>query len=219
MARQVRSEATRRKLIDAAIEVFSEVGYASAARAAIIERAGMTKGALYHHFESMDSLASAIIEEGSGVVLDTFRTMCDSSSPGLENMIHGMFAAAEVLASDRAARVAEQLMFALGEFNESASRVYANWLEAMATQAGRASAEGDLKEGLDPHAVSESVVGAMLGTRLLYRATSDGDLIGQLSRMWELLLPAVVADASLPYFREFLAREALRRNGASPSTE
>ena len=46
MARQVRSEATRRKLLDAAIEVFGEVGYVAAGRTAIIERAGVTKGAL-----------------------------------------------------------------------------------------------------------------------------------------------------------------------------
>ena len=37
-----------------------------------------------------------------------------------------------------------------------------------------------------------------------------GDHIERLRRMWELLLPAIVTDASLPYFREFLAREALR---------
>ena len=34
MARQARSEVTRRKLIDAAIDVFSEVGYVAAGRAA-----------------------------------------------------------------------------------------------------------------------------------------------------------------------------------------
>jgi hypothetical protein len=28
--------------------------------------------------------------------------------------------------------------------------------------------------------------------------------------MWELLFPAIVTDASLGYYREFLAREALR---------
>ena len=63
MARQVRSEATRRKILDAAIEVFGEVGYAAAGWNTIIERTGMTKGALYHHFDSKESLASAIIEE------------------------------------------------------------------------------------------------------------------------------------------------------------
>jgi Bacterial regulatory proteins, tetR family len=46
MARQVRSEATRRKILDAAVDAFNEVGYAAADRGAIIERTGMTKGAL-----------------------------------------------------------------------------------------------------------------------------------------------------------------------------
>ena len=44
MARQVRSEATRRKILDAAVDVFNEVGYAAADRGTIIERTGMTKG-------------------------------------------------------------------------------------------------------------------------------------------------------------------------------
>ena len=54
MARQVRSEVTRRRILDAAIEVFGEVGYAAAAWGTIIERTGMTKGALYHHFDSKE---------------------------------------------------------------------------------------------------------------------------------------------------------------------
>ena len=69
MARQVRSEATRRKILDAAVEVFTEVGFAAADRGAIIERTGMTKGAFYHHFDSMEALASAIIEEGANLVV------------------------------------------------------------------------------------------------------------------------------------------------------
>src|SRR5271157_3890211 len=82
MARQVRSEVTRRKILDAAIDVFGEVGYAAAAWGTIIERTGMTKGALYHHFDSKESLASAIIEEGSDTLLVAFRNVCGSSSPG-----------------------------------------------------------------------------------------------------------------------------------------
>ncbi|MGB8793838.1 MAG: helix-turn-helix domain-containing protein, partial [Mycobacterium sp.] len=81
MARQVRSEVTRRKILDAAVDVFNEVGYASADRGTIIERTGMTKGAFYHHFDSMESLASAIIEEGTKLVLDVLATMSDSFSP------------------------------------------------------------------------------------------------------------------------------------------
>ena len=57
MARHVRSEAARRKIVDGAIDGFAEVGYAVAWNT-IIERTGMGKGALYRHFEK-ESLASA----------------------------------------------------------------------------------------------------------------------------------------------------------------
>lgn len=209
MARQVRSEATRQKILDAAIDVFNEVGYAAAGRGAIIERAGMTKGALYHHFDSMESLASAIIDEGSEIILAALGSM-SASSPALENMVHSTFVIADLFASDRVARASELLIFTLGTFDEAASRVYINWLAAMSAQARRAIVEGDLRADLDPDHVGESIIGAMYGTQLLCKATSSGDLTGRLSRMWELLFPALVEDASLPYFREFLAREALR---------
>src|ERR1700740_1406349 len=100
MARQVRSEATRRKILDAAVEVFTEVGYAAADRGTIIERTGMTKGAFYHHFDSMESLASAIIEEGAKLVLNVSDGMSDSFSPALENILHSTFVTANLFASD-----------------------------------------------------------------------------------------------------------------------
>jgi hypothetical protein len=86
--------------------------------------------------------------------------------------------------------------------------VYAGWLDEMADEVRRAAAEGDLRAGLEPGAVAELIVGAMLGAELL--SGVDDDLRNRLTRMWQVLLPAVVADESLGYFREFLAREALR---------
>jgi AcrR family transcriptional regulator len=217
MARQVRSEATRRKILDAAIEVFGEVGYAAAGWNTIIERTGMTKGALYHHFDSKESLASAIIEEGSDAVLVAFRNVCGSSSPAFENMVHGTFTIANVLSSDKTAHAAEQLASALSGFNKAAARFCGDLVEMMADQARRSSAEGDLRQDLDPVVVSESLIGTMFGMRLLSNAKSakglPGDaveLTGRISGMWELLLAGIVAEASLPYFRQFLAREALR---------
>jgi AcrR family transcriptional regulator len=214
MARQVRSEATRRKILDAAIDVFGEVGYAAAAWGTIIDRTGMTKGALYHHFDSKESLASAIIEEGADTLLVAFRNVCGSSSPALENMIHGTFTVADVLRSDKVARAAEQLTFGLSGFNEAATQFCGGLLELMVAEARRAGAEGDLRSDLDPAMVSESIIGAMLGTQLLSNAIpameESGDLIGRTGKVWELLLAGIVADDSLAYFRQFLIREALR---------
>src|ERR1700747_756831 len=114
MARQVRSEVTRRKILDAAIDVFNEVGYAAADRGTIIERTGMTKGAFYHHFDSMKPLASAIIDEGAKLVLDALATMSDSFSPALENMVHGSFVAADLFTSDKVAPPPAHAAVALG---------------------------------------------------------------------------------------------------------
>jgi AcrR family transcriptional regulator len=217
MARQVRSEVTRRKILNAAIEVFGEVGYAAAGWGTIIERTGMTKGALYHHFDSKESLASAIIEEGSQTLLNAFRNVCGPASPGLENLLHGTFTIVETLSSDETARAAEQLTCTLRGFNEAAGRFCTGLVELLAAEARRAISEGDLRKDLNPEVVSEAIVGAVFGTRLLSEAVSgvgpDGGVVGDLARLtwvWEFLLPGIVSEASLSYFRQFLSREAMR---------
>ena len=211
MARQVRSEATRRKILDAAVEVFNEVGFAAADRGAIIERTGMTKGAFYHHFDSMESLASAIIEDGANLVVAELSTMSDSFSPALENILHGTFVAADLFATNKVVRTAEQLSLAFGKFNETAGAAYTAWIESMTAQTTRAIAEGDIRSELDAKTVSEAIIGATFGTRMICQATTDGtDLVRRLTEIWELLFPAIVTETSLGYYREFLAREALR---------
>ena len=85
--------------------------------------------------------------------------------------------------------------------------------------ASLASAEGDLREGLDPYLVSESILSAMLGAQLFSEPADGNNHIKRLTRSLELLLPAIVADTSLAYFREFLAREALRHRQATDPTD
>jgi hypothetical protein len=155
----------------------------------------------------MESLVMAIIEGGFATMLSTFRTMCQPSTPALEGMIHGMFSVTAVLAVDKEARAAGHLVFALSESNDLGGDVAGEWAAAVTAQTARAIAEGDLREGLDVGHVAESITGAMLGTWLLSRS---GGSVERLTWMWELLLPAIVATDSLAYFRQFLAREALR---------
>ena len=213
MIRQARSEATRKRIINAAVDLFAEVGYQATGLGDIIERAEMTKGALYYHFDSKEALATAIIEEGANTALTAFRSISEPSSPALENMIHGVFVVADLITTDKMVRTGSQLLRAFGEFNAATALTHGHQLSEMVAQARQAIAEGDLRDGLDPDAVGELIVGAVLGAEFISNAASGGaDLIERIARTWALLLPAIASDESLPYFREFLARESLRHS-------
>src|SRR6478609_7087482 len=74
----------------AAVELFSTQGYANTSVQQIVEAAGVTKGAMYHYFESKDDLLFAIYERmlslqkahlgeitaGGGAIDDVLRAAC-----------------------------------------------------------------------------------------------------------------------------------------------
>ena len=57
-----RRAATRRALLDAGRELFTEHGFAGASQEEIVERAGVTRGALSHHFATKKGLFRAVVE-------------------------------------------------------------------------------------------------------------------------------------------------------------
>jgi AcrR family transcriptional regulator len=57
-----RSAATRKKLLDATIESLFEVGYFQTSTVAVTERAGVSRGAMLHHFPSKADLIMAASE-------------------------------------------------------------------------------------------------------------------------------------------------------------
>jgi AcrR family transcriptional regulator len=74
-----RREATRQKLLDAAAQVFAEVGLDAASVEAICDRAGFTRGAFYSNFDSKDELflelAGTVARERVQAVRDRVREL------------------------------------------------------------------------------------------------------------------------------------------------
>jgi TetR/AcrR family transcriptional regulator, acrAB operon repressor len=71
MARRTAEEAarTREALLDTALGVFAERGFAAAQLDDIAKRAELTRGALYHHFTDKADLFLAVLKERWGTVL------------------------------------------------------------------------------------------------------------------------------------------------------
>src|SRR5919205_3764077 len=63
-----RRASTRRALLDAARSMFAEKGYHETAAEEIVRRAGMTRGALYHHYEDKKDLFRAVVDEMEGEI-------------------------------------------------------------------------------------------------------------------------------------------------------
>jgi AcrR family transcriptional regulator len=57
------ADATRTALGAAARQLFTEHGYAATSTTEIVERAGVTRGALYHHFAAKEDLFRAVFEQ------------------------------------------------------------------------------------------------------------------------------------------------------------
>jgi TetR/AcrR family transcriptional regulator, transcriptional repressor for nem operon len=68
------SGGARSKLLDAAFSVIREKGYAATSVDELCARAGVTKGAFFHHFPSKDSLAVAAVNHWSDVTGTFFST-------------------------------------------------------------------------------------------------------------------------------------------------
>jgi AcrR family transcriptional regulator len=58
-----RSEQTRRRVLDAATGLYTERGWASTSLEEVAAAAGVTKGALYHHFAGKTDLLRAVYED------------------------------------------------------------------------------------------------------------------------------------------------------------
>ncbi len=70
-AKESRAEATRRRLLASARQLFGANGFNGTSVDEVVRAAGVTKGALYHHFADKDALFRAVVEEVKADVTTT----------------------------------------------------------------------------------------------------------------------------------------------------
>jgi AcrR family transcriptional regulator len=80
------SDATRSALLTSARRLFTEHGYAATSTNEIVERAGVTRGALYHHFPAKYDLFRAVFEQLETELADQVARAALAGSDALEQL-------------------------------------------------------------------------------------------------------------------------------------
>ncbi len=89
---KARTEQTRGALMDAARALFVEKGYADTSTPEIVRAAGVTRGALYHHFEDKRDLFRAVVAAEAGKVARDIEAAIPPGLPARDGLIAGSVA-------------------------------------------------------------------------------------------------------------------------------
>ena len=84
-----RSDETRERLIEAARRLFVDKSYAETGTPEIAREAGVTRGALYHHFADKQALFAAVVEREASTVADEIERHTTTSSTATIALIEG----------------------------------------------------------------------------------------------------------------------------------
>jgi AcrR family transcriptional regulator len=157
VARQARGAATRQKILEAAVELFTDNGFGVTTLNDIADRAELTSGALYYHFESKEALAIGIIDEGWPKTWDLIVKHLDSAALGLESVIRMTFALTDLMQRDNLLWLAHHLGHTFGQANLEARDGCQKRMTMFIDRVAEAVRPSDLGDGITAQAVGTYV--------------------------------------------------------------
>lgn len=96
-ARRGRPGYDQRQVLEIAVQVFIEQGYDATSVASLATRLGLSKSALYHHFESKDALLEMALEEAIGSLEEVLREPGAQGGSARDRLEHVLRGAVRVL--------------------------------------------------------------------------------------------------------------------------
>jgi len=171
---QRRAEDRPREICGAALEVFSEKGFASAKLEEIARRAGVSKGTLYLYFKDKEDLFRAVVRDTVAPNIDVVRSMVEGTDLAFADVIHVLLPRFAVIASQvRVGAVAKMVIGESRNFPELAKvwhdEVVSKALGMISGLVERAQAKGEVRSG-DPRLHAFTLMGPMM-MGLLWRET------------------------------------------------
>lgn len=161
MARKTKEEAaaTRDRILDAAEQLFAEHGVSRTTLQHIATAAGVTRGAIYWHFDDKVALFNAMIERAVSP-LEAALARMDTADP-LRDLREHMLGALRITVEDERVRrvfeIAALKMEFVGELQAARERRHEsllNWMARAEERVSRAIEQGAVRPGIEPHAAA-----------------------------------------------------------------
>ena len=193
MTQQARAVETRAVIIRAAAEVFGDVGYGGASMADICVAAGLTKGALYFHFDSKDALALAVIDAQHERAIALGGGLLHSDQPGLHVLVRLTVEMAKQLRTDPVSHAGIRLTMESSNLSTPVVTPYEDWIGACDVLLRRAILDGDVRADVDVAAAARFISPAFTGVQIVSDVlTGRDDLMQRVVEMWSFVLPSLV---------------------------
>ena len=195
---QQRAEETRTRILSAAADCFAQQGYEAASVADICERAGVSKGAFYHHFPSKQELFLALLGDWLGGLDAQLRAVRQGAAtvPDALREMAGMAAFVLGSAGERLPMFLEFWTQAAHDPDVWAATIapYRRYRDFFADMLGAGVAEGSLRP-VDAEVAAQAVVALAVGMILQGLLDPDGADWGRSVREGiELLLKGLETD-------------------------
>jgi AcrR family transcriptional regulator len=181
-------EAMKRRVLDVAAAAFQTRGYHSTSTHDIMREAGVTGGALHHHFPTKKALGLAVIRDRVAQAveetwIEPVRT-ASTAAAGIRKVFQqiavSMDARGTVLGCPLN-NLALELALADPEFQHAVQSVFERWQTAIADKLRADQAAGALKN-VDPEALATFVVAAYSGAMAMAKARQSSEPLGTCAR-------------------------------------
>lgn len=155
----------RKRILDATADAFQKRGYHATSTHDIVRAAGVTAGALHHHFPTKKALALNVIEERVAQAVDKHWLEPVRSARGAEQGIRTAFEQiASALDGSRTIlgcplnNLALELCAADSEFREAIEKIFENWRKVIADKL-----RADFAAAFDADALASFVIASYSG--------------------------------------------------------
>jgi AcrR family transcriptional regulator len=174
----------RRRILDVATAAFQTRGYHSTSTHDIMREAGVTGGALHHHFPTKKVLGLAVIRDRVAQAVEETWIEPIRSAPtaaaGIRNVFQQIAATIDARGTVLGCplnNLALELSLADPEFQHAVEAVFERWRTAIAEKLRADQAAGALKK-VDPEDLATFIVAAYSGAMAMAKAKQSSEPLG-----------------------------------------